>query len=136
MLRTVSLLIALALSVSFAAASDEKISPWTQEQLTETFMRSLSKHNCMAKTVSSLKSGCATEQCLKTLAGITGDCTTWASGNQAEFCASYTHKYISRYCASNELNARQCILLHVAKPTGCTSDSQSADTKSASPIDR
>ena len=94
-------------------------SPWTQEELTEPFMRSMTKRECMDKTVASLKTGCSTDACLKQLAGISGDCVTWAAGDIKELCSLYDREYIGRYCANNDLDSRRCIVLHVAKPSSC-----------------
>lgn len=115
-------LAAFTLALISALASAEQTDLfWKQEELTESFMRSLSKHECMKKTIASLKAGCTTEACLKTLAGISGDCTTWASGDHDAFCDSYDREYIAKYCATNELDARRCMLLHIGKSVGCKS---------------
>ncbi|MNF88045.1 hypothetical protein D3C84_705280 [compost metagenome] len=106
------------------ASDDSPALPWAQADLSELHMRELSKDQCMEKTIASLKSGCTSDQCLKTLAGITGDCTTWAKGDAMEFCTSYRRAYISRYCASNELDARRCILLHISEPKNCAKNGQ------------
>jgi hypothetical protein len=103
------------------AQSAPQTGAWQQEELNEKFMRSLSKRDCMSKTIASLQSGCRTDSCLKTLAGISGDCTSWATGDRAEFCRSYDRDYIGPYCATNELDARRCVLLHIGKVTVCPS---------------
>jgi hypothetical protein len=118
-----------------ALASAEQIdSSWKQEELTESFMRSLSKDECMKKTIASLKAGCTTEACLKTLAGITGDCTTWASGDHDAFCSGYDREYIAKYCATNELDGRRCMLLHVGKSGSCKS--KTSDTRTSRPLEQ
>jgi hypothetical protein len=73
----------------------------------------------MEKTVASLKAGCTSDQCIKTVAGITGDCITWASGDIGLFCANYDRDYLAKYCATNELDARHCIVLHTGKTVHC-----------------
>jgi hypothetical protein len=110
------LVVLLLFSLGIARAEPNE---WKREELTEKFMRSLSKDQCMAKTVASLKVGCHTEDCLKTLSGITGDCVTWARGDSETFCKSYVENYLSRYCASNELDARRCIVLHIGQSILC-----------------
>jgi len=55
-------------------------SEWSQSQLTETYMRSISKNMCMLKTIESLKN-CESDKCIKTLAAVTGDCVTFAQGS-------------------------------------------------------
>lgn len=120
-LKTCRIVVApLFLSIfALGAIADPAASPWSEKDLTEPFMRSISKRQCMEKTVASLKSGCTSDQCLKNLSGVAGDCITWATGDAAEFCSSYTREYISRYCATNELDARRCVLLHVVRPLSC-----------------
>jgi hypothetical protein len=108
---------ALIFTCGGGIASEQTASQaWKQDELNEGFMRSLNKDQCMAKTVASLRSGCQSIECLKTLAGITGDCQTWAKGDPKEFCEGYSQKYLARYCLSNDLDARSCMLLHSTKP--------------------
>jgi hypothetical protein len=101
--------------------SDESLTAgaWKQNELTEQFMRSLTKSQCMTKTVASLKSGCSSADCLKTVGGIVGDCVTWARGDLDPFCASYDREYIVSYCDTRELDAQQCALLRVGKSILC-----------------
>lgn len=99
---------------------------WRQEELNETYMRTLSKQQCMDKTIASLKAGCATDQCLKTLGGISGDCVTWATGEMQQFCRTYDQAYIAKYCASNELDARRCLILHTGKSVHCKQSATAA----------
>lgn len=101
--------------------ADESLSEWKQSELTEHFMRSLSKSQCMEKTIASLKSGCASDTCLKNLAGVSGDCTTWASGDLRDFCVSFDKKYLSKYCWTNMLDARSCMFLSLGKTVSCKS---------------
>lgn len=104
-----------------SALADESSSEWTQSELNEQFMRSLSKSQCMEKTIASLKSGCASEECLKTLAGISGDCTTWASGDLRDFCVSFDKEYLHKFCWTNKLDARSCMFLVLGKAVSCKS---------------
>ena len=113
-MRTAMSALILALAAGLVSAKPST-SPWKQDQLTESYMRSLTNHQCMLKTIASLQSGCSTEQCLKTQAGISGDCITWAKGDLVDFCNAFDREYIARYCATNELNARQCLVIHSAK---------------------
>ncbi|MDD5052892.1 MAG: hypothetical protein PHO27_09215 [Sulfuricurvum sp.] len=91
---------------------------WKQEELNENFMHNITKDNCMKKTIASIKN-CDSDDCLKTLSGINGDCITFATGSKEEFCLNYNKEYISKYCATNQLSARQCIILHVGKSVIC-----------------
>jgi hypothetical protein len=113
----------LAIIPAFSFGQDS-LGAWKQEQLSEQFMQSLTKDQCMDKTVLTLKAGCTTEQCIKTMAGVSGDCITWAKGNVESLCATYDREYIGRYCASNELDARRCILLHTIKAVNCSPPAQ------------
>ena len=101
------------------AVADQPNTAWQQIELNEKFMRSLSKRDCMDKTVAMLKAGCNTATCLKPLAGILGDCVTWATGSITAFCNTYDQDYIRRYCVSNELDARGCVLLYESKSVLC-----------------
>jgi hypothetical protein len=93
---------------------------WRQDQLNETYMRTLTKHVCMEKTIRTLKMVCkGQEQCVKTMAGVVGDCVTWAKGDSAIFCAQYDNRYIGRYCFSNYLDGVGCGFLHSAKDVLC-----------------
>jgi hypothetical protein len=98
--------------------------PWAQSELTEEAMSMLTKKECMHKTIAYLKSGCADEACLKTLAGITGDCTTWAKGSIAAYCEAFDKDYLGRYCWTNELDARSCMFLSVSKSVTCKPGAQ------------
>jgi hypothetical protein len=99
-----------------AVTAAPEMSDWKQYELTEHFMRSLTKDQCMQKTIATLKNGCKSAECLKTLAGITGDCQTWGKGDIKVFCASYDTRYFAHYCVSNEVDGRSCWFLHETKP--------------------
>jgi len=86
----------LAIPVFSANAADAS-DVWKPEQLNESYMRSQSKHQCMEKTISTLKFYCKDAACVKNLSGIVGDCVNWASGTNAEFCLNYDKRYVSRY---------------------------------------
>lgn len=112
----------LGFAISFAlitAIAGDVESPWKQSELTEDYMKSLTKQQCMVKTIASLKTDCKSDACLKTLAGISGDCTTWAQGDLQEFCTSFDASYLQRYCWSNVLDARSCMFLNIGKAVNC-----------------
>ena len=101
-----------------AYAGDKK-DIWVQEQLNESYMHSLSKEECMIKTIKTLKI-CNNDACIKTMAGIVGDCITWASGEERSFCREYEEKYIRAYCRSADyLDDKRCLLLHVIYNAVC-----------------
>ena len=108
-----------AICLPNSSLADPPKAAWKEKELNERFMRSLSKPQCMNKTIASLKAGCSNQQCLTTMAGVTGDCITWASGEIAEFCRSYERNYLAKYCITNELDARRCYLLHTTKEIFC-----------------
>lgn len=95
--------------------------PWVQTELTEQFMRSISKSQCMSKSVASLKL-CSSDHCLKNVGGIIGDCVTYGTGTISDFCSTFNQEYIERYCASNTLDARSCGLLQLAPTVMCKGD--------------
>jgi hypothetical protein len=91
---------------------------WAKEQLNESYMRSLSKDECMIKTINTLKV-CNSDACLKNLGGIAGDCITWASGEENSFCADYEEKYIRIYCRSDHFDDRLCYFLDIVYDVMC-----------------
>lgn len=94
---------------------------WKQVELTQSFMESITKDQCVIKTISSLKVDNQSETYIKTLAGITGDCVTWASGEMNTFCKSYSANYIRNICSTNTLDARDCVLIHIIHLQSCFS---------------
>lgn len=105
-LRKNKLLIILAFSIIAFTSSDvsaekDAVSTndlaWTKNQLTEKYMRSITKASCMNKSLNYLKS-CDSPSCLKTIAGVTGDCVTWAQGSNDTFCGNYQKEYLDVYC--------------------------------------
>jgi hypothetical protein len=119
----VSLATFIQLAVQGALADPTQPEPaangWKQSELTEHFMRSLTRPQCMTKTVQSLKSGCSSTQCMQTIGGITGDCLTWARGDLGLFCGSYDREYIGRYCDTHDLDSQKCTVLRVMKDVVC-----------------
>lgn len=95
-----------------------RITAWKLGQLNEQFMRGLTKQQCMTKTIASLTE-CSTRACMQNLAGVMGDCVTWAAGDLEAFCASYDLEYLRSYCGSNELDARSCLVLTSGKSVLC-----------------
>jgi len=93
-------------------------SGWSQPQLTETYMRSISKNMCMLKTIESLKE-CDSDNCIKTLAAVTGDCVSFAQGSMNVFCSSYDLNYTNEYCDTGILSEKACKLIQVTKTVFC-----------------
>lgn len=84
---------------------------WKKEELNENYMRSLSKNNCMSKTVQSLKKCNGDPKCITNFAGIVGDCVTWASGEKETFCENYNNNFLRSYCPSS-LDNKNCMFLY------------------------
>jgi len=113
------LLIGLFVSAPMLVHGQADSGPWIQSELTEPFMRALTKSQCMDKSVAALKAGSISDNDLKTLGGITGDCVVWARGQKAAFCKTYAKDYIGRFCVTNALDARSCVLVHMVKDVYC-----------------
>lgn len=109
--------------------SEKDYEPWRQSQLNETFMRSLTKHQCVMKTIRTLKEKCRDNECIVTMGGVLGDCVEWASGEMTAYCADYDKKYIARYCGSEYLDAPRCALLAVDKMVSCDRARPTSDQK-------
>lgn len=94
---------------------------WQHAELNERFMRTLTKDVCMKKTLATLsRFGCATQQCLANVAGATGNCLTWASGETTQFCAGYDGHYVDKACGPGGLDKGRCELLSNVKRGLCT----------------
>jgi hypothetical protein len=93
-------------------------SEWFQSELNEKYMKSIDKNQCMYKTVAFLKE-CDSDNCLKTMAGVSGDCVTYASGSISEFCSSYDKNFINAYCLSGKLSYRACKVIEIGKNIHC-----------------
>jgi hypothetical protein len=106
-----------SLLLSFFVNSAE--SGWKQAELTQSYMQNLTKDQCVAKTIASLKVDDSSEEYIKVLAGISGDCITYAKGTEEQFCKTYTEKYVKGVCSLNILDARDCLLIHVMHQSNC-----------------
>lgn len=103
------------------AESTSQFSPeteWVQAELNEQYMKGLNKNQCMYKTVAFLK-GCDSDNCLKTMAGVSGDCVVYATGSTSDFCKSYDANFINVYCLSNKLSYRACKIIEIGRNTHC-----------------
>ena len=72
----------------------------------------------MLKTIESLKN-CESENCIKAIAGITGDCITYAQESIEDFCLNYDSNYIIKYCDSGVISEDACILIRNVKLVLC-----------------
>ena len=100
----------------FAAETD---SAWQQVQLNEPFMRSLTKDQCVRKTITTLKSVCKDDSCIKTMGGVVGDCVTWAKGDITRFCETYDVSYNSIFCSAETFDPKRCEFIHIGKRVLC-----------------
>ena len=119
----IHLIIVSSVLLSFLAHSSAL--GWKQDELTESFMQNLTKDQCMAKTVASLKADDLNEFSQKrwiALSGISGDCITWAKGSEEQFCKTYFKKHIMSACYANVLDARDCSLIHLISQMTCFTD--------------
>jgi hypothetical protein len=92
---------------------------WQQSQMTEAFMRKIDKWSCVEKTKMTLKAGCSkTEKCLKTMAGLFGDCLTYAKGDTGEFCEVFP-KWRRQSCFKGEFDGRACVFFEIGEDSFC-----------------
>ncbi len=91
---------------------------WEQGELTENYMRSMNKDMCVIKTALSFDK-CSTKQCITTLAGIYGDCVTYAKGTITEFCKNYHSKHLANYCIGTNGNNLKCMFFKIGTKTFC-----------------
>ena len=93
---------------------------WTQAEMTESYMRQLTKDQCMEKTVNLLKT-CDSQNCVNTMAAVIGDCVTLAEGDMDEFCENYRERYMVKYCLSGELSGMGCAVVETGQGVLCES---------------
>lgn len=122
------LIIASVFVNSFAIAQQED-NAWQETQLNEIFMKKISKEQCMNKTLSSMKDGCNSDSCVKTIAGVLGDCLTWARGNQVSYCVNYDLNY-TKQCIDNKLDGRACFFVNFMKEQYCKNTLSELEIKS------
>lgn len=115
-MRAVLIVLLSICSSCFAVEID---GTWQQVQLNETFMRSLTKDQCMQKTIASLNFICTNDNCIKTMGGVVGDCVTWAKGEMNSFCAKYDESYNSVFCSAETFDSRRCEFIRVGKRAFC-----------------
>jgi hypothetical protein len=94
---------------------------WQENELNETFMRTLTKEACMKKTIATLsRSGCVTKECLAAIGGATGNCLSWTSGDTAQFCVSYDSRYTDKLCGpGGGFDEGRCTFLNIVKRGLC-----------------
>ncbi len=91
---------------------------WLQEELNEKYMASITKDDCVIKTSISIDE-CKSQQCIKTLGGIFGDCITFAKGSESEFCQNFESKYLQNYCADSDTENSKCLFFQVSVGVLC-----------------
>ena len=92
---------------------------WQQSQMREDYMRQITKWNCVEKTRLTLSAGCSkSEQCTMTMAGLLGDCVTYAKGDMRAFCDTYP-SWRRQACLRNDLDGRSCAFFEIGERTLC-----------------
>lgn len=92
---------------------------WQQSQMTEAFMRQIDKWNCVEKTKMTLKAGCSkSERCLKTMAGLLGDCLTYSKGDTGDFCEVFP-KWRRQSCFKGDFDGRSCVFFEIGEDAFC-----------------
>lgn len=109
----------MLISLFFISFAHAEATGWKQSEVTQGFMEGLTKDQCVEKTVASLMVDNPSEDYLETLAGISGDCVTWAKGSEEQFCKTYVEKYVRGFCSVNAMDARDCVLVHVMHQSSC-----------------
>jgi hypothetical protein len=130
------LVIFLAILVCTPTFAQSDSSSWTQSQLSEKFMRSITKEQCMNKTIASLTEGCKSDTCVKTMGGVVGDCLTYSKGNEITFCSNYDLNY-TRQCIENKIDGRSCFFVNFIKEQYCKKTIAELEdaTRQQSPLD-
>lgn len=120
-------------NITFAQSDS---SSWRQSQLTEKFMQDISKEQCMNKTITSLKEDCKSDNCVKTIAGLLGDCLTWSRGSNITYCNNYDLNY-TKQCIENKIDGRSCFFVNFMKEQYCKKPLAELEdkTKNLTPLD-
>jgi len=109
------LIASLICNISFAQTES---SSWQRSELAENFMQNISKEQCMNKTINSLTEDCKTDACIKTMAGVLGDCLTWSKGSRTTYCNNYDLNYTNQ-CIKNKIDGRSCFFVNFMKDQYC-----------------
>ena len=115
------LVVALFLFSSFctlsSAQSSEKM--WEVSEMTKAHMSQLTKWQCVEKTKITMLAGCSKrEECIKNMAGLLGDCVSYAKGDHQEFCSNFRQWRIQT-CMKNEIDARTCAFFEIGQKPLC-----------------
>jgi S1-C subfamily serine protease len=77
----------IALTLAMTGMSHGQASPWKQSELNETYMRTLTRSQCVAKLLTTYEKTCGDDrQCLQTIAGAFGDCYAWSRDDVGSMC--------------------------------------------------
>lgn len=119
-------------NISFAQTDS---SSWKKNELTENFMQNISKEQCMNKTITSLTEDCKSDACVKTMAGVLGDCLTWSKGSRTTYCNNYDLNY-TKQCIENKIDGRSCFFVNFMKDQYCRKPLAELEenTKNLSPL--
>lgn len=99
---------AVTAGVLWMLVREVNASPWTSAELNEKFMRSLTRSQCVEKTLQTMQLRCHDDaRCLQTIVGAMGDCVSWTPNDAGTMCA-YLPSQSRPLCESNSLSTVQC----------------------------
>lgn len=85
--------------------------PWKQSELNETYMRSITQSKCVGKLIATYEKACKDNvECLKTIAGASGDCFGFSEADVPSMC-EYFPSQVTPACEAGRLTGLQCMLL-------------------------
>jgi len=109
-MRSVRVILAIIASVN-AASIAAAPTPWKQSELNETYMRSLTRSECVSKTLETFERDCGDDpECLKTISGAFGDCIAWTPNDVGPMC-TYLPTQTKPKCQAGALSPLQCKVL-------------------------
>lgn len=98
-------------TLAMTGLSYGQTAPWKQSELNETYMRTLTRSQCVAKLLTTYEKVCGdNSECLKTIAAAAGDCFAWSKDDVGSMC-EYLPTQVEPACRSNRLSSLQCQLL-------------------------
>lgn len=98
-------------TLAMTTLSYGQMAPWKQSELNETYMRTLTRSECVAKLLTTYEKVCRDDrECLNTIAGASGDCYAWSKDDVGSMC-EYLPTQVEPACRSNKLSPLQCQLL-------------------------
>ena len=111
-------------------------STWKTFEINETYMKKISKEQCMNKTISSLTDDCKSDVCMQNMSKTLLDCLVQSNGNALTYCLNYDLNYTKK-CVENKIDGRTCYFVNYIKDLICKAPLSEVDelTKNLSPLD-